>query len=281
MDWDLSDNARSVLSAWSAMSESNLPRLSDAALVLPLSARLTFCEQCWDDDARSGSQPYVRRSWLNWSTVHCDRHRTFLTSANRSITANASHVNWQEVWSRKAIWCEALELKWRGTGLGSLWFQASRKLSEPLMRSLVRLGDSSDVLALQALEKGIGAWHLTRSPSGRPELPVMLETGSRCFAKSGEHPRSASLLARASQYSRDFPDFCSVLMRLGRSPNRHSKSPVSTTQRKYRIRKALGAAESMRLSQGIGVTTPCLNVSIVRFTSHNVYYVKSSITLEF
>ena len=175
LDWDLSDNARSVLSAWSAMSESNLPRLSDAALVLPLSARLTFCEQCWDDDARSGSQPYVRRSWLNWSTVHCDRHRTFLTSANRSITANASHVNWQEVWSRKAIWCEALELKWRGTGLGSLWFQASRKLSEPLMRSLVRLGDSSDVLALQALEKGIGAWHLTRSPSGRPELPVMLE----------------------------------------------------------------------------------------------------------
>jgi TniQ len=175
LDWDLSDEARNVLSAWSAISESKLPRLSDAALVLPMNARLTFCEQCWDDDVRNGGQPYIRRTWLNWATVHCDRHRAFLSSTNRSVTANASHVSWQELWSRKAGWCEAFELKRRGTGLGSLWFEASRKLLEPLRRSLVRLGDSTDASAMHALDQTIGAWRLSGQLPGRPELPVLLE----------------------------------------------------------------------------------------------------------
>lgn len=175
VDWDLSAEARAVLSAWSAISITNLPRLSDAALVLPMNARLTFCEQCWDDDVQNGDQPYVRRSWLNWATVHCDRHRAFLSSINRSVVANSSGVSWQDVWSRKAAWCDAMELKRRGSGLGSLWFRTSRDLFDPLRQALVRIGDSTDRPAQRALDQVIEVWRPAAPPQRRFELPVVLE----------------------------------------------------------------------------------------------------------
>jgi hypothetical protein len=176
VDWDLSDEARSVLSAWSGISTARLPRLSETSLVLPMHARLTFCEQCWDDDAHNGGQPYVRRSWLNWATVHCDHHRTFLSSINRSVVAHSAGVSWQEVWSRKAAWRDAMELKGRGTGLGSLWFRTTNKLSGSLRQALVRFGDSTDKSAQRALDQIIGVWNPSPvNDRRRLDLPVILE----------------------------------------------------------------------------------------------------------
>jgi hypothetical protein len=199
LDWDLSAEARHLLSVWSATSESQLPRLADPALVLPMNARLTFCERCWDDDVLEGRQPYVRGIWLNWITVHCDRHRVFLSSANRTVTANASRVNWQEVWSRKTSWCDALALKRRGGGLGSVWFGASRELIEPVRRSLERLGDSTDAPAMRALDQTVRAWRLPGTLPGRRELAGLLENRIEMLSQAAAVLDGTSHYGTASQ----------------------------------------------------------------------------------
>lgn len=170
LDWDISCEGRDFLGACCSLPASDLPQLSDPALVLPIQARLAFCKQCWDEDACAGGQPYVRGIWLNWATVHCANHRTFLSSLNRSAFAKGPRVTWQEIWSRDAAWCQALSLKPRGAGLGALWSGQPAEVTEPLRGLLVRLADPSDAPAMDALTDVMGRWGLLESSN----VPVSL-----------------------------------------------------------------------------------------------------------
>ena len=171
MDFDLSDKVRAVVSEWSAIPLPKLPILSDTTRVLPNNARLAFCEQCWDEDARSGRQPYIRRYWLNWTTVHCVSHRGFLCAKNRSVDANAPHVSWTDVWASKPNWRNALQLQMRGTYAGTLWYRMPSRFcqcTERLLRLLERLADPSDELANEALDRVCGIWRSSE------QLPVVV-----------------------------------------------------------------------------------------------------------
>jgi hypothetical protein len=93
LDLDSSPTFRIVLSKWSGLSVARLPSvLSDTVHLLPTSARLTFCEHCWDEDVRNGGQPYIRRHWLKWTTVHCAIHQVFLSAKHRSIDRTGDYI---------------------------------------------------------------------------------------------------------------------------------------------------------------------------------------------
>jgi hypothetical protein len=98
VDLDSSVELRMVVGNWSGVSQGKLPQiLSGTENWLPSNARLVFCEHCWDEDVRNGRQPYIRRRWLDWTTVHCATHRAFLCAKNRSIDQGGSFISWQDV----------------------------------------------------------------------------------------------------------------------------------------------------------------------------------------
>ena len=103
---------------------------------------------------REGRRPFIRRRWLEWTTVHCADHGGFLSVKNRSIGANVPHVKWQEVWASKPTWREALQLQKRGVFAGSIWYKVPTQLSRctpRLIRLLERLANPTDVPANKAL----------------------------------------------------------------------------------------------------------------------------------
>ncbi len=179
VDLDLSDEVRAMLSEWSALPLPRLPMLSAARRVLPKSARLAFCERCWDEDVCSGRQPYVRRYWLNWTTVHCANHRDFLCAKNRSVDPNAPHVSWTDVWASKLDWRNSLQLQKRGTFAGKLWYKMPTQFSqctERLLRALERLADPNDAPAKEALDRVCRIWRSSEQVSvGRVYIPLLLE----------------------------------------------------------------------------------------------------------
>ena len=179
VDLDLCDKVRLVVSTWSGIPLDKIPPLCDAARALPSFARLAFCEVCWDADVRAGIQPYIRRHWLNWTTVHCAGHERYLSAKKRSVDAGASYVNWQEVWVSNPIWRNALQLQNRGAGAGSVWYQAPKQLprcTQRLMHLLEQLADPADVLANKALGHVRETWRQrSEERIGYVGLPVLLE----------------------------------------------------------------------------------------------------------
>jgi hypothetical protein len=91
--------------------------------LLPKTARLTFCDRCWDDDVRIGSQPHIRRDWTYWATVHCSSHRTFLSARYGNLDKRNELVSWQDVWASDAGWRAALNLQRRSEYSGSGWYK--------------------------------------------------------------------------------------------------------------------------------------------------------------
>ncbi len=177
-DLDLSDQVRALMSAWSAIPLENLPSPSDASRLLPQNGRLAFCEQCWNEDVRRKRQPYIRRSWLNWTTVHCVNHRDFLSSKNRSVDRGAPNIIWQDVWTSKANWRNALHLEPRGFVAGTLWCKMPARFSpctEQLMRSLERLADPCDAQAHEALDRVSATWRSCVPLNEQADIPVLLE----------------------------------------------------------------------------------------------------------
>jgi hypothetical protein len=141
LDLDLHKGFRAAVSAWSALPLELLPSLADPETVLPNNARLNFCDQCWDEDVLEQRQPYVRLYWLNWATVHCARHKRFLSVKNRSVDAGAAYAGWREIWASKACWRDALQIANRGLNAGSLWYRPHAGLTwrtESQLRSLGR-----------------------------------------------------------------------------------------------------------------------------------------------
>lgn len=180
VDLDLSDGVRALVSAWSAVPLAKLPPpLSDPSRALPNGARLAFCEQCWDADVIGGGQPYIRRDWLNWTSVHCATHQSFLSVKSRSVDAHAPFVSWQDVWTSKPSWRESLELQRRGSCAGALWSRAPMWLPRPterLFRALERLTDPTDEPAREVLDRVLQRWRLPREQStGHLDFPVLLE----------------------------------------------------------------------------------------------------------
>jgi hypothetical protein len=86
VDLDANESVRHLLERWTDLPLSQIPAACTVShSLLPKTARLTFCDRCWDDDVRTGSQPHIRRDWTYWATVHCASHRTFLSARYRNL----------------------------------------------------------------------------------------------------------------------------------------------------------------------------------------------------
>jgi hypothetical protein len=178
LDLDLSAELRATLSRWSQFCTSRIPPLANPAIVLPKSARLAFCELCWDDDVRKGTPPYVRRNWLNWATVHCVRHGVYLCAKKRSVEQHATYTDWQEVWACKPSWRSALQLQWRGYDLWALCYRPGRSLPEcsrGLMNSFGRLANPTEKGASETLRRVLRVWRSSEPEEGCLNAPILLE----------------------------------------------------------------------------------------------------------
>ncbi len=173
-DLEPSDEVRAVLARWHRMPEHLLPMsVPSVDGCLPNGARSCFCEHCWDDDVEFGRQPYARRHWLKWTTVHCSIHATFLCTGNRSAGSG-----WQHIWTTKARWRKALGLPVRSHCKG-LWSRVSDLVvagcSIQDLRVLERFSsDSDDRLAKAALADVVSTWTSQETAGGWSRQPPVL-----------------------------------------------------------------------------------------------------------
>jgi hypothetical protein len=124
VDLDANESVRHLLERWTGLPLSQIPAACTVShSLLPKTARLTFCDRCWDDDVRIGSQPHIRRDWTNWATVHCSSHRTFLSARYGNLDKRNELVSWQDVWASGAGWRAALNLQRRSEYSGSGWYK--------------------------------------------------------------------------------------------------------------------------------------------------------------
>jgi hypothetical protein len=191
VDLDTSDKAEVVWTKWSGLPVVHSIRTStDRARVLPVAARLAFCDRCWDADVQSGRQPYIRSYWLNWTTVHCEIHQSLLSAKNRSVDMHAPYVSWQDVWASKANWRRSLDLREHGGFAGSLWYRAPKHLpqvTERLARSLEQFADPTDQLADATLGLILNRW-VTRDSqyAGPKQFPILLENRIEILCQAAE-----------------------------------------------------------------------------------------------
>jgi hypothetical protein len=179
LDLELNKDVRITLSRWTGIPLDRFPQAPDPNEILPQSARLAFCEHCWDEDARIGQQPYVRSDWLNWTTVHCRRHETFLSAKNRSVHPRSPQITWQEVWACKTSWSIALHLPQRGIRVWSLCCRTPDWLpqcNEQFRSWLERLRNSRDADAKNALNAVLQGWQRSSGKADQSvDRPVLLE----------------------------------------------------------------------------------------------------------
>jgi len=161
-DLDSSEELRKTVGSWCSMSATRLP--SPLACVdnwLPKGARLTFCEYCWDEDTRSGRQPYLRRRWLKWTAVHCPKHQVFLCSKIPTANRPGSYGGWREVWASRSNWAAAFELPVSTFG-SSLWCRANKRLtgaeSAKRLTWLERFENCTDRRPASALSSVLRTW---------------------------------------------------------------------------------------------------------------------------
>jgi hypothetical protein len=179
LDLDLSDTLRTLVGEWCGVSLARLPSvLSAEANWLPNDARLAFCEHCWDEDVRTGGQPYIRRHWLSWTAVHCATHRAFLSTKNRGID-RFGFISWQDVWASRENWREALEIQKRVPYSERVWRRTGKPQmdceDQPLFSSLKRLTNQSDELAKGALSRVLESWQASEQRPAGINTPVLIE----------------------------------------------------------------------------------------------------------
>jgi hypothetical protein len=143
-DVDADPRCRDLFIEWTELSPALVPPILTGARkdVLPPLARLAFCPACWDDDVEAGHQPYNRREWSQWSSVHCRRHQTFLASRATVLDPFRKVLAWLPLWRTKPSWIAPFEqaheqstygeTAWYTPGRASVWsaFQWSRLLSQ-------------------------------------------------------------------------------------------------------------------------------------------------------
>ena len=114
-DVDSSDAIRRSVISWTGHREQSVPPAlpdADEKKLLEVSARLTYCPQCWDADAKNGRAPYIRRQWALWSSVLCAEHETWLC-ARRPGSQFGSELNgWAPVWQTEPNWAGAAYLQY-------------------------------------------------------------------------------------------------------------------------------------------------------------------------
>jgi hypothetical protein len=180
LDLDSSDELRSIIGMWSGISQARLPLpLPKSRNWLPDGARLTFCEYCWDEDARAGRQPYIRRQWTRWTAVHCPDHLVFLCAKNRRGVQNASYFDWYDIWGSRPNWRSSFEISCRPSTSG-LWYRPSERLTNPtssaeLFQLLDRLNNPNDLTAFNALANVLRTWTANSGSYSQERLPVLLE----------------------------------------------------------------------------------------------------------
>jgi hypothetical protein len=180
IDLDRSDELRFTIGKWSGVPARRLPpSLTCAGDWLPQAGRLTFCDDCWDQDVRNGSQPYIRRHWLKWTTVHCAEHQKFLCEKNRNLSPAAPCSGWQDIWVSRSNWRAALELPDRVV-TPSIWYQTSKRLTDGwsgthILSLFERFDAPDDRKANCALASVLEAWASGNTSDEGSEPPVLLE----------------------------------------------------------------------------------------------------------
>lgn len=110
-DLDTDRQLRAGLCSWTGVADGDVPAILDAASddTLPRHARVTYCPDCWDDDAKAGRAPYGRRRWMKWSVVHCERHRCWLAARRMPRLKESEYGGWAPLWSSRAQWAKCFE----------------------------------------------------------------------------------------------------------------------------------------------------------------------------
>jgi hypothetical protein len=128
IDIDKNPKLRRSLSSWVGIPLSNMPTaLSKTGLVLlPPRARLVFCQICWDEDAASGNQPYVRQIWTHWNTVYCEKHGEFLSAKHTNLDARNDLISWRSVWESRQNWWAPFQLNKRPNFGDAGWYAPGR-----------------------------------------------------------------------------------------------------------------------------------------------------------
>ena len=112
-DIDASGSIRRALVSWTGFAENSIPRLLPSAgeNILEVSARLTYCPKCWNEDVKLGRSPYIRRSWANWSCVLCAIHRTWLSAREPGHGFGSELNGWASTWQTDVRWASAAHVQ--------------------------------------------------------------------------------------------------------------------------------------------------------------------------
>jgi TniQ len=153
IDLDSDKRTRAHLIRWTGACASLVPTTIDSRRqkILPPRSRLAFCPHCWDDDIAHSRQPFLRKSWAYWSTVHCATHRVFLKAKLVHPDRRQEFVTWRRVWASKDLWRCAFDLSAHDSCEESPYTVDDKNLSRRLMSSLRKFENGGNLLRTTAL----------------------------------------------------------------------------------------------------------------------------------
>jgi hypothetical protein len=113
-DLDSSDTIRRLTVSWTGCAENLVPAVLPRSgnQVLDVSARLTYCAKCWNEDAENGRAPYVRRQWSFWSSVLCAKHETWLCARRPGRQYGSERNGWASVLQSDPAWASTSNLRY-------------------------------------------------------------------------------------------------------------------------------------------------------------------------
>jgi hypothetical protein len=112
-DIDSSASIRQLAMRWSGLPEKFVPVLlcRRDEEVLELSARLTYCPDCWNQDVKKDTSPYVRRSWATWFAVACWKHNKWLSAREPHGRYGSDLNGWAPVWQTNITWARGANVE--------------------------------------------------------------------------------------------------------------------------------------------------------------------------
>lgn len=113
-DIDASDSIRRALVSWTGFAEKSIPPLLPSAgeNILEVSARLSYCPNCWNEDVKLGRSPYIRQSWANWSCVFCAMHKIWLSAREPGYGFGSELNGWASTWQTNVRWASAAHVQY-------------------------------------------------------------------------------------------------------------------------------------------------------------------------
>jgi hypothetical protein len=162
LDVDSDPRCRDLFIAWTGLSPALVPPiLNDARKdILPPLARLGFCPACWDEDVRSGQQPYIRREWSQWSCVHCRRHQTFLATRATLLDVFRRILDWVPLWRTRPCWAAAFEQSHEQSTYGeTVWHTPGRANSWSASQWHRLMSQFERIMAVDAITAGAQVRH--------------------------------------------------------------------------------------------------------------------------